>query len=85
MKEAYLAAGSFWEAQLSLDGIPGVLMTKVGYMGGFVPFPTYTLMNSIRKLKVFDLQKKYLLKQKFTNVVNWQLVLCLFFVLLFLK
>ena len=41
MKEAYLAAGSFWEAQLSLDGIKGVLMTKVGYMGGFVPFPTY--------------------------------------------
>ena len=41
MKEAYLAAGSFWEAQLSLDGIPGVLMTKVGYMGGFVPFPSF--------------------------------------------
>ena len=41
MKEAYLAAGSFWEAQISLDAINGILNTTVGYMGGFVPFPTY--------------------------------------------
>ena len=41
MKEMYLAAGSFWEAQLSLDAVHGVLATFVGYMGGFAPNPTY--------------------------------------------
>ncbi len=41
MKDAYFAAGSFWEAQLSLDALQGVLATTVGYMGGFVPYPTY--------------------------------------------
>ena len=41
MKEMYLAAGSFWEAQLSLDAIHGVVGTSVGYMGGFVANPTY--------------------------------------------
>ena len=41
MKEMYLAAGSFWEAQLSLDAIHGVLATYVGYMGGFTENPTY--------------------------------------------
>ncbi|MBE6449670.1 MAG: peptide-methionine (S)-S-oxide reductase MsrA [Alphaproteobacteria bacterium] len=41
MKEAYFAAGSFWEAQLSLDAIIGVISTTVGYMGGFIPYPNY--------------------------------------------
>lgn len=42
MKDAYLAAGSFWEAQLSLDAVHGVLATYVGYMGGFMPYPTHS-------------------------------------------
>ena len=42
MKKAYLAAGSFWEAEVSLGVINGVLNTTVGYMGGFVSYPTYS-------------------------------------------
>ena len=41
MKEAYFAAGSFWNAQLSFDTVHGVLATYVGYMGGIVADPSY--------------------------------------------
>ena len=41
IQKAYFAAGSFWEVQASYEEIEGVLATRVGYMGGFMPYPKH--------------------------------------------
>lgn len=38
---ASFAAGCFWGVQFAFDAIPGVVETKVGYMGGQTPNPSY--------------------------------------------
>jgi peptide methionine sulfoxide reductase msrA/msrB len=38
---AYFAAGCFWGVQASFDAFPGVVATRVGYMGGHLPRPSY--------------------------------------------
>jgi peptide-methionine (S)-S-oxide reductase len=37
----YLAMGCFWGAEKMFWHIPGVIVTAVGYQGGFTPNPTY--------------------------------------------
>jgi peptide methionine sulfoxide reductase msrA/msrB len=41
---AILAGGCFWGMEEILRKIPGILDTKVGYIGGSVPNPTYRLV-----------------------------------------
>ncbi len=41
---ATLAGGCFWGMEEILRKIPGVLDTKVGYIGGSIPNPTYKLI-----------------------------------------
>ena len=41
MEIAYLASGCFWGTQYHLMRLPGVIETKVGYMGGHVDSPSY--------------------------------------------
>ena len=38
---AYFAMGCFWGAERIFWQLDGVLLTSVGYMGGFTPNPTY--------------------------------------------
>ena len=38
---AYVAMGCFWGAERAFWGLEGVLVTAVGYQGGFTPNPTY--------------------------------------------
>ncbi len=41
MEKATFAAGCFWGAEESFDGVSGVLATRVGYTGGTLDNPTY--------------------------------------------
>jgi peptide-methionine (S)-S-oxide reductase len=38
---AYFATGCFWGAERRFWNLPGVVSTRVGYMGGITPNPTY--------------------------------------------
>ena len=38
---AYFALGCFWGAERQFFELPGVVVTAVGYQGGFTPNPTY--------------------------------------------
>lgn len=40
-EQAIFAAGCFWGVQYQLQRVPGVLSTKVGYIGGDEPHPIY--------------------------------------------
>lgn len=40
-EKAYFAGGCFWGTEYLLQQAPGVLSTRVGYMGGHTPNPTY--------------------------------------------
>lgn len=46
LQTAYFAAGCFWHIQEAFDKLPGVIETKVGYMGGKVANPTYEMVCS---------------------------------------
>lgn len=39
--EVILGLGCFWGAERKLWNVPGVVVTSVGYAGGFTPNPTY--------------------------------------------
>ncbi len=41
IQKAYFAAGSFWEIQASYEEVKGVLATRVGYMGGYISYPSH--------------------------------------------
>lgn len=41
MAKAYFAAGCFWGVQQRFSKLPGVLETRVGYMGGQTEHPDY--------------------------------------------
>lgn len=40
-EEAFFALGCFWGAEKLFFTTPGVVMSAVGYQGGFTPHPTY--------------------------------------------
>jgi peptide methionine sulfoxide reductase msrA/msrB len=41
IQKAYFAGGCFWGVEYYFQNLPGVILTKVGYMGGFKENPTY--------------------------------------------
>lgn len=43
-KEVFVAGGCFWGLERILSALPGVIATRVGYMGGQVPNPNYALV-----------------------------------------
>ena len=47
-EQAILAAGCFWGVEATLQQVPGVLQTKVGYTGGSTAEPTYKTVCSGR-------------------------------------
>ncbi|MCC2646272.1 MAG: msrA [Rickettsiaceae bacterium] len=42
MNFATFGAGCFWSVELEFSRLKGVIETSAGFMGGHVPFPTYT-------------------------------------------
>ncbi len=43
-QEAILAGGCFWGMEDLLKKVPGITKTEVGYIGGIIPNPTYSLI-----------------------------------------
>ena len=41
IKNAYFAGGCFWGVEYYFQNLPGVVSTKVGFMGGYTENPTY--------------------------------------------
>ncbi len=41
IQKAYFAGGCFWGVEYYFQNLPGVISTKVGYMGGQTEAPTY--------------------------------------------
>lgn len=83
---AYLAGGCFWGMEDLLRGIPGVLETEVGYMGGATKAPAYTDVKTgttghaesvrvafdPRKLTFADLLEKWFFRMHDPTTLNRQ-------------
>jgi methionine-S-sulfoxide reductase len=46
LQTAYFAAGCFWHVEERFSKLPGIIETKVGYMGGKVANPSYEMVCS---------------------------------------
>lgn len=45
-KTATFAGGCFWCLEADFERLPGVLAAESGYTGGFVPYPSYSLVSA---------------------------------------
>jgi methionine-S-sulfoxide reductase len=77
MAIATFAGGCFWCLQPTFDKTPGVSITKVGYLGGKQPNPTYQQVCSGNSGHVEAIQVTY-----DPNVVDYQTLLDIFWKLI---